>query len=504
LVVAIVGLGHLPAAADAAPARYVFEMCDSALPGGGVDGIVLGFHPSKPFSAENSCAQPGGAVLLRQGEVSPGGQISAAVQMKAPAGGRLESLTISAAFCGSPPTGGSVFVPGWPTPGCFWDVRSFRLAEDFKAFFVELICVSDACHAGPWIGAHYFAATVADPAPPTLSGPVGTLLEAGVRRGRQSIAVDAHDLGGGISNLFVSVNGLPAAQPRPQGCNVVRTENSSVAGTVAAQATPCPGEASASWTLDTGAYPFRDGANRIQVCASDFATLSDPNTTCTDAQTVDVDNSCAEASVAGGEVLSAQFSDSHDDSTTVGYGKGAVIEGRLSTDAGDPVRGAKLCVKAQTLAVDARPSPVGSVVTDAEGEYRYELAPGPNREVVVGYRHDTRQVARDVRYYARVRPSLKATPELLDNGQRVHLWGMLPGPRAARRVVVLQANAPGSGRWITFRRATTNSRGGFRAEYRFSSTSHRTRYRFRAVVPRQAGYPWVEGHSRAVDVIVRG
>ena len=61
----------------------------------------------------------------------------------------------------------------------------------------------------------------------------------------------------------------------------------------------------------------------------------------------------------------------------------------------------------------------------------------------------------------------------------------------------------GSKRWITFRRATTNGRGGFRSSYRFTSTTRRTRYRFRALVPRQAGYPWVEGHSKPVEVLVR-
>jgi hypothetical protein len=503
LAVAALAIAVLPRVADAAPARYVFEICDSALPAGGTAGVVFGHHPSLPFSSENTCAQPGGALFLRQGEVSPGGAIEIAVPIKPPAGGALESITITAAFCAAPPAGGYVFTPGWPTPGCFWDVRSFRLAEDFNAFFIELICIGE-CHAGPWVAAHYFATTVVDPVPPSLAGVDGTLLEAGVRRGRQSIGLDAHDPGGGISNLFLSVNGLPAAQPKPQSCNVVHTENASVAGTVAAQVTPCPTEASAHWTVDTGSYPFRDGANRVQVCASDFATLSDPNTTCTAVATVDVDNSCGESAVAGGEVLSAQFSGSHDDTMTVGYGKAAEVQGRLTTDAGDPVRGATLCVKAQTIAADQHLTAVGSVVTDADGGYRYELAPGPNRQVVIGYRDDAKQVARDVRYYAHVRPTLKLTPPLLRNGESVHLWGKLPGPWAGRRVVVLQASAPGSKRWITFRRATTDSQGGFRSDYRFSSTRHKTRYRFRAVVPRQAGYPWIEGHSRPAAVLVRG
>ena len=71
-------------------------------------------------------------------------------------------------------------------------------------------------------------------------------------------------------------------------------------------------------------------------------------------------------------------------------------------------------------------------------------------------------------------------------------------------MVILQAGTVGSKRWITFRKATSGEKGGFRAAYRFHSTTQRTRYRFRVIVPRQAGYPWVAGHSRPVRVLVGG
>jgi hypothetical protein len=69
-------------------------------------------------------------------------------------------------------------------------------------------------------------------------------------------------------------------------------------------------------------------------------------------------------------------------------------------------------------------------------------------------------------------------------------------------VIVLQANVVGSSRWVTFRRATTDREGLFSAAYRFNSTTRTTGYRFRAVVPSQDGYPWVQGHSKPVRVRV--
>lgn len=515
LVAATLAYGGLATSASAGPARYVFEMCDSALPGGGVTGIVYAAHPRGLFSSENTCSQPGGGLLVRQNEIAAGdgGAAEWGIPVGPAPGLSLESITISASACGV--TVPSIWAWGWvapatswPQPYCIQDVRSFRLFADFEGFLVELSCVNwpneDHCGAGPSILARYFATTVLDSSAPTLGQPEGSMLSDGVKRGRQSIGLEAEDSGGGLSSISVFVNGLPAAGPKLFNCAITSTQNASVYGTVATRVTPCPGKGQADWTIDTGSYPFRDGANSVRACASDFATLSDPSTTCTPARTVVVDNSCSESAVAGGEVLSAQFESSGAEQVTVGYGKGAAVTGRLANDAGDPVRGAKLCVKMQTIGIEEKAASVGSALTDANGRYRYEVAPGPNREIVVGYRHDSSQVARDVRYYAHARPQLKLAPPVLQNGEQVHLWGHLPGPLPGRRVVILQANMPGSKRWITFRKATTDPLGAFRSRYRFNSTTRRTRYRFRAVVPRQAGYPWLEGNSGPVPVLVKG
>ena len=164
----------------------------------------------------------------------------------------------------------------------------------------------------------------------------------------------------------------------------------------------------ANWTLDTATYPFRDGLNTVAVCASDFATLGDPNTTCSAPSSVEVDDSCSESTVAGGEVLSAQFESSNAEQATVGFGRSATVSGRpgqqrrRSGPRREPLR-----QDGRRSGSTSRRRAVGSVSTDANGRYRYEVAAGPNREIVVGYRHDSVQVARDVRYYAHAKPSLK-------------------------------------------------------------------------------------------------
>lgn len=71
-------------------------------------------------------------------------------------------------------------------------------------------------------------------------------------------------------------------------------------------------------------------------------------------------------------------------------------------------------------------------------------------------------------------------------------------------MVVLQASALHSRRWFTFRQATTNRHGVYRARYRLDATRRPITYRIRAVVPRQRNYPWEKGHSKPALVQVRG
>jgi hypothetical protein len=519
VLLALAAANFYTAPASAAAARFTFDACDSALPNGGKPATLN--LVNEQFRAFNDCASPGGAIGL---ETPYGSALNStfaywSVGMPATPGGYVEQITISANACNLNAANSNTYVfeglptgPPWPGNNCLESHRLFHVRDspptspfNFGAGFNILMnCDGNHgnCQGSSTILAHYFAATEVDVNAPSISSLRGTLLAGGPIRGRQSIGADLSDKGGGLSGAEVLVNGVPTGKPLIETCNVVAVSNSSVVGRVAISPTPCPSAEKADWTLDTESYPFRDGANSVSVCGSDFATLGEPNRSCTPARVVQVDNSCTPAAVDGGELLSAQFTASHDDTLTVAYGKKATVSGRLATNAGDPVRGAALCVKMGTIGVDPRPSAVGTVVTDANGEYDYELPPGPNRQLVIGYRYDTRQLARDVSYYAHVRPTLKRDPPRLANGKRVRLWGKLPGPRAGKRVVVLQANVPGSKRWITFKRANTDAAGAFHSSYRFSSTSRKTRYRFRALVPRQAGYPWIEGHSKPVIVTV--
>jgi hypothetical protein len=517
LTLAALGVVLVPGVSAASPtgAHFVYELCDSALPGGNPPVASFVVNPGVPFTPFQTCAQPGGSIGITETGATAAAYGYWGIAIPATSGGYVESITTSGSSSGLGPGNDHTYAyePGWPPNGAGESKRVFQNSEGEEPFYFSepgirmlMNCdgnVPGGCGAGPTIAIHDIAADEVDPNPPTLSGLRGSLLAPGATlRGHQTLAVDAADVGGGVSDVAVLVNGLPGAAAKTGACSLAAVNNGSYVGTVALSTSPCPASLAGEWLLNTESYPFHDGANTVQVCASDLATSGLPNTSCLPAAAVDVDNSCNASPVAGGELLSAQFSQSERETQTVGFGQEADVVGQLQTNAGDPVAGATLCVKVATIGVNAPLADIGTVQTDAGGHYSYTVPPGPNREVLIGYRHDTAQVARDVRYYAHAKPTLWATPGKLRNGERVRLQGRLPEPRAAERVVVLQAQVPGSHRWITFRKATTGHRGRFRANYHFTSTTRKTEYRFRAVVPRQSGYPWDQGASKPTPVTV--
>ena len=127
---------------------------------------------------------------------------------------------------------------------------------------------------------------VDDRRPPTLAGS-GRLFEADAGgqwlAGSVGYSVRAADTGSGIRGLDLRVNGFPVPVPQPS-CG-------GLSGDRALGFSPCPGTLERSARLDTNVAPFQEGANRVEVCTSDFASPGNrPNTTCTAPVTVFVDN----------------------------------------------------------------------------------------------------------------------------------------------------------------------------------------------------------------------
>lgn len=500
-------------------ARFVWESCDAELPAGNPPSTPPPGNPpgdvGLPISFFDTCAQPGGSIGIQQYGALGSSFSFWLLEVPPTPGGFVESETISAGTAALGPGNDHTFVyeNGWPGPNLGETQRTFLLRSAAEpesanggAFSISWNCdgnYAPGCGAGPTVWADHIAVTEVDPNPPklTVEGPI---LAGGVLRGHQAISADASDLGGGVSKIEVLVNGLPATAPTLGACALGSVSNASVRGTVALTPAPCPPTLAASWSLETGTAPFQQGANTVQVCASDFATIDEPNKTCSTPTSITVDDSCAESAVPGGQDLSADFAGNHKETRTVGYGKGAEVTGELSDGAGDAISGATICVEMQTQGSTAAPVPTGTATTDSQGRFSYKVRPGPNRRVLVGYRRDTFQVAKSVDVFTHTRPTIHISPGDVHNGDTIRISGKVPGGRlAARRVVVVKAGSVGSKKMYPFGETTTNAKGEWHIKYTFAKTTRKTIYKMEAFVPRQDDFPWEAGHSKAALVEVK-
>jgi hypothetical protein len=493
--------------------RFTYELCDSALPEGAPPPSEL--HTQDAYGEFQNCSAPGGSIGVTQaGQVTEGpGWIEVGVPPTP--GGYVESGTLTASLSNVQPSGAghAVVAEGWPPDNGGDQARLFLvnpteptclfLCANGWGFDVTLTC-SATCEPGASIGVHYIAATEVDPHPPIIGKVEGPLLAGGVLRGHQPLTAAASDEGGGVSVIDVLVNGTVAPGAVTGACAVAEVNNPSYQGLAAYSATPCPAALGGSWDLNTAEFPFHEGANTAQVCASDFATVGPPNTTCSPPQTVEVNNSCTESPVVGGQNLSAGIQGVTGETVTVPFEQSSVVTGDLTSNAGEPISGATICVQSQVQESGTEPATVATATTDANGNFSYEVPAGPNRRLLLGYRHDAFQVGKTLEVNSHAKPTIELGRGRIRRGGKIRITGSLPGVDPAGRVVVLQASSLHGNRWLTFRRATTGPKGGFRSAYRFGATPSTTTYRMRAVVPRQAGYPYEPGHSTPARIKVLG
>ena len=186
------------------------------------------------------------------------------------------------------------------------------------------------------------------------------------------------------------------------------------------------------------------------------------------------------------------------------FGRRVRLSGRLTNADGQPIEGGSI------EALERRPDdtvlPIGLVTTNRRGRFRYVLQASRNRDVLFRYGGSRRIGTSTAPVHLRVRgsSSMAASQSRLRNGESVLFVGRVatrPIP-AAGKLIEIQAYF--RGRWRTFSTLRTNELGRWRFRYRFGATLGRVTYRFRARLPAEGGYPFIDGTSRVVRVVVFG
>jgi hypothetical protein len=187
------------------------------------------------------------------------------------------------------------------------------------------------------------------------------------------------------------------------------------------------------------------------------------------------------------------------------FGKRLGSQGRLAAANGTPLGGATVVVEGQ-LRSGGPFVRLGTARTEAAGTFRFTLPAGPSRTVRYRYGGTNTTLPSLVTRTTKVAAAARLSVDLrrVRNGQAVQFKGRLLGkpiPKAGK-LVALQAKV-GRG-WRTFATPRANSKGVFKRRYRFTSTTGLRRYVFRALVTREAAYPFERGTSKTVRVTVRG
>jgi hypothetical protein len=189
----------------------------------------------------------------------------------------------------------------------------------------------------------------------------------------------------------------------------------------------------------------------------------------------------------------------------VGWGKQVTIAGRLINRDGQPLPGQEIRV----LGPGAGGEELLTVLTtDAQGGFRYEATGSASR--TLRFVHTgaavTLPAQAEVHLLVPGATTLKASRRHILNGQTVRFSGQvrsLPIPIAGK-IVELQVYQGKKEGWTTFRTLRTDAAGAWRQRYTFSHTVCLDRWRIRARVPKEAGYPFEDGHSRPVRITVKG
>ena len=331
--------------------------------------------------------------------------------------------------------------------------------------------------------------TVSDDSRPAVSaaGDSG-LMAGGSRGGDEGIRFSASDnVGVRRAQILDLTGGTPrVVGTKGNGCDYARPR-------------PCDNFKGATIRPESR---LSSGTHTIAVRVTDTAG----NQATTRSQSVLVGGPLNGSNASGSGRLRAVFAKGGKARRTVKPGGRPAVSLTLRDGGTQPIAGARVQVFSRQIRSGASYRPAGEIRTGDRGRARYVVPKGPSRELRFEYRtrvdDPTAAMRAKVRLGVRPRATLSVRPRRVRLGGLIRLSGRVvsrPRPRPGK-IVVLQAFD--QGRWRTFATTRSGKDGRFSRAYRFTRTSSRRTYRFRARLPREAAYPYSTGNSRTVRVRV--
>ncbi len=526
--------------------RYVVYACETpsgeSAPADGWSGSVVG----TAAVAENTCSQPGGALIagLRANTPRTANSTMATWAFSAPPGETIAGATLWRAgdtdggwevnaiyqlwLAGSSET--DIFNACLSSLECerVGDVAQPLSPENRVAvpavnlgsnLYASASCGGTAlykCPSGP--GDHNnFAAvvylyaadlTLEQSAPPTASDVSGELTTAPTVSGTSDVSFDASDPGSGVYEAVFSVDGqVVQSTVLSEDGGRCRSVGQTAEGLAAfLYVRPCPASVSADVGFDT--TRVANGEHHLVVsvvdAAGNAATVLD--------RTITVENSPPPGGPNGTNAspqatLAVSWQDTKGARLTIGYGQAETIVGRLTATGGVPIGAARVNVLAKPDYAGARTAAMASVATNGEGRFAMRLpADVSSRTLRFEYSDDVDSppvVTKTLTLTVRAGIHLDVTPRTTNVGRTIHFSGRLRGRPipAGGKLLVLEARSPG-GAWLEFDVIRSDARGRLLASYRFKFPGP-AHYQFRVLCEAEADYPYATGASNVVGVFER-
>ena len=330
-----------------------------------------------------------------------------------------------------------------------------------------------------------------DPHVPVITGLGGSLLRPGDIRDVASLELAGTDRGSGLRAVSLEVDGRRVAEERFQA-------SSSRCQEPYTRPQPCALEGRHGLGFDT--RQLADGAHALRVLLRDASG----NTRASRPYSIAVNNGGASCPSGTGPKLKAGFGRRGRAGTlTIGATRRALLKGRLLSANGSALAGSLVRTLSRSPG-SAEWRQVSLQATNRRGDFRVRLPRGPSRTIRVAYCGRDGGAHRDLRLRSKPSVGFRANRRRARNGQGVLFSGRLRSRPIPRDGKLVELQAFFRGRWRTFQTLHTSRRGTFRFRYWFGGTQGTVRYRFRARVPREGGYPYVTGSSRRVTVTVSG
>lgn len=227
-----------------------------------------------------------------------------------------------------------------------------------------------------------------------------------------------------------------------------------------------------------------------------------------------------QANIAMGLVETGENEETATEFLALDQGEKSTVVGKVRGPGQMPINGADVCINAKPV-VDPQLQLLTSVDTNGNGNYSSPLNPGPSRNLLTVFRQGHRETWSDpVSTAVTVAPTLSTTLRGGDmkwyknekkakvrTGKIAWFKGIIPPPYNDKVVVVLQGKPAGTSdnNYRAFRRYRTRFGGKFRMRNVFYNTSKTGKKAFltiRAQVRNQVGYPYREGDSQEMTLVV--